>query len=139
MNLDSIVNDLLQQLPIPIPPNLIQVPSQFRTTILKAGASVNQSWTDTLFNASQPPLFSLFAGIKYTIKEKGVQRTVLQKSYPNVFHVKGEVILNSPLGNMPLGSTIDYYFAKEVGFIEIEVNDGTSAQLNSKLFSYRLR
>jgi hypothetical protein len=139
LDIDSIVNELLQQLPIPIPPNLIQVPSQFKTTILKAGASVNQSWTDTLFSVSQPPLFSLFAGVKYTIAAKGVQRTVLQKSYSNVIHVKGEVVLNSPLGAMPLGTTIDYYFAKDVGFIEIEVNDGTSVQMNSKLYSYKLR
>jgi hypothetical protein len=139
LDIDSIVAELLQQLPIPIPPNLIQVPSQFQTTILKTGASVNQSWTDTLFSVSQPPLFSFFAGVKYTVAEKGVQRTVLQKAYSNVIHVKGEVVLNSPLGNLPLGSTIDYYFAKDVGFIEIEVKNGAATQINSKLFSYKLR
>jgi len=138
LDLDSVLSEILQQLPLPIPPGMIQVPSQFRTTVLKANAAVNQTWTDTLFNAGQPPLFSFFAGLKYTVKEKGVQRSVLQKNYPNVIHVQGEVILKSPLGSMPLGATIDYYFARGVGFIEIEVNDGTSIQLNSKLYSYKL-
>jgi hypothetical protein len=139
LNLDSIKNVLLQQLPIPIPPNLIQIPATFQTTILKAGASTGQSWIDTIFNISQPPLFSAFAGIKYTLAEKSVQRTVLGKAYNNVIHVKGEVVLNSPLGNLPLGFTIDYYFAKDVGFIEIEVRNATQMQLNSKLYSYKLR
>jgi len=139
LNLDSIKNIILQQLPLPIPPNLIQIPSTFQTTILKANASACQNWMDTIFNISQPPLFSAFAGVKYTISEKGVQRTVLGKAYNNVIHVKGEVVLNSPLGNLPLGFVIDYYFAKGIGFIEIEVRNATTVQLNSKLLSYKLR
>lgn len=139
INLDSALAAILQQLPFPIPPNLVQVPATLNTTILKANAAVGQTWTDTIFNAGQPPLFSLFAGIKYKVIAKGAQRTVLSKNYSNVIHVRGEPVLNSPLGGMPLGQTIDYYFSKDVGFIEIELGDGTTPQLNSKLYTYKLR
>jgi len=139
LDLDSIKNALLQLIPVPIPPNLIQIPTEFQTTILKENAAVNARWTDTIFSVSLPPLFTFFMGLEYTLKEKNVQRTVFQKSYNNVIHVRAELKTVSTLGNLPLGFTIDYYFARDVGFIEIQVTNNAVMALNSKLFSYKLR
>lgn len=139
LDLDSIKDAILQLIPFPIPPNLVQIPAQFQTTILKENTAVNTTWTDTIFNVSVPPLFNLFLGLEYKLTEKNVQRTVFQKAYNNVIHVTAELKAVSTLGNLPLGFSIDYYFARDVGFIEIQVSNNNLVALNSKLLSYKLR
>jgi hypothetical protein len=140
LNLDSVVRVLLQgvQLPVPIPPSLIRVPQTVETSVLKSDLAVGGTWTDTLYNLSLPPLVTFFAGLRYRIEEKGVQRTVLGQSYPNVIHVRSEAQLVSNVASLPLNFSIDYYFARNVGLVEVQVRQNGQLQRTLLLNSFTL-
>ncbi|MBA2746349.1 MAG: hypothetical protein H0U44_09005 [Flavisolibacter sp.] len=138
LNLDSIVNDLLQQVPIPIPPGLISVPSTVETSVLKANLPTNSTWTDVIYQVNIPFLFSFSMGLEYTLLEKNVPRTVYQKTYNDVIHVKSVLKINSTQINIPLDFEIDYYFAKDVGIIEVHITEANAVTRVLKLHSYQL-
>lgn len=136
INVDSLVAGLLGGLPIP--PNLLNIPQTVQTSILKSNAAVNATWTDTIYNVSLPPLFSLFAGLESKIVSKGGSRTVFQKTYTNVIQVNTQIKVVSPLINLPLGFSIDYFFAKDVGIVEVQVSNAGAVTRRLQLFSYKL-
>ncbi|MDB5253139.1 MAG: hypothetical protein JWP27_2308 [Flaviaesturariibacter sp.] len=143
INIDSIVNDFIQAnpLPIPIPLPTISLPTQFSTRIVKTSLPVNGTWTDTVYSLTIPFLANVFVGIDYTILEKGVTRSVLGKSYGNVIHVQGKVraavsATGFPIPPIPLDFATDYYLAKDVGLVEVDIRQDGIPQLSSKLWSY---
>jgi hypothetical protein len=138
INLDSIAQVLLQQinLPIPLPP--LNIPSTLKTTVLKANSPVNTAWTDTIFNYGLPPLFSLSMGLDYKMTEVNVSRTVFQKTYTNVIHVNSTLNITSTLGNIPLDYELDFFFAKGVGIIELQIRSNNVLQQSERLYSYVL-
>ncbi len=140
IDVDSIVNDLLQtiQLPIPLPPGLINIPTTVQTSVLKTAVPVGGMWTDTIYNLSLPPFLSLLFGLEYTMIEKNVSRSVFQKTYSNVMHVRSELKLVSTLITLPLDFTIDYYFARDTGIIEVQVSSAGVVERSLRLWSYRI-
>ena len=127
------------QLPIPLPPGLIQIPKQIKTSFLKTTVPLNGIWTDTIYSLSFPPLLSIFAGLEFKVIEKNVQRTVFQKTYPNVIHVSGKLKFVSTLGSFPIPAyVVDYFFAKDVGIIEIQIRNNNVLTRVTKLWSYKL-
>jgi len=141
INTDSIVQVLLQQvqLPIPIPPGSIHIPNQYKTSFLRTSLPANGTWKDTLFNFGFPPLFSFTAALDYKIVEKNVQRAEFQKNFSNVIHVSGKLSVASTLGNIPVpGFSVDYFFAKGVGIIEIQIYNNGALTRQTKLWKYTL-
>jgi hypothetical protein len=138
LNVDSVVNEILGGLPIPIPPNMLNIPKTVQTSVLKTNLPVNSTWTDSIFTVALPPFFSLVAGLEYRIIAKGIQYTVLQKTYNNVIHVKSDLKVVSALFNLPLDFSIDYFFARDVGIIEVQVRNAGILQRTLKLYSYNL-
>lgn len=138
IDIDSLITELLTQLPLPIPPNLINFPETIQTSVLKANLPVNAQWTDTIYQVSIPPLITFSAGIAYTIVGKGLQRSIYQNSYNDVIHVKSELLIVSSFINIPLDITIDYFFAKDVGLIEVQLSQASVVQRVLKLYSYQL-
>ena len=140
INLDSIVNELLAgvPLPVPVPPNLIQVPEIVLVTFLKTNASLNTTWLDTILNVGLPPLLSGYIGLEHKILAKNVTRMVFQKSFGNVIHVQSTLRIVTSLTSIPVDLSIDTYFAKDVGIIEMEVKNSGESQILSKLYEYIL-
>lgn len=140
VNKDSLVQMILLgiQLPIPIPPNLIQIPDNFKTSFLKAGLAVNATWTDTLYTLSFPPLLNIVAGLNYKILEKGGSRTVMQHTYNNIIHVAGKLNVVSTLPvNVP-AYDVDYYFSRDVGIVEIQIRKAGVLTRDTRLLTYHL-
>jgi hypothetical protein len=138
LNADSIKAAILQAIPLPIPPGMIQVPSVFRTSILKASLAANAMWTDTVFTFALPPLLNFFAGLEYTILEKNSTRRVYQTDYADVIHVQAKLKTVSTLGNLPFAFTIDYYFSRDVGLIEMKVQSNGTLTNDIRLFQYHI-
>ena len=141
INTDSIVQVLLQtiQLPIPIPPGLIQIPSDFKTSFLKAGLPTGSTWTDTIYSLSLPPFLTLFAGLNYSIAEKGIQRQVFQKNFSNVIHVTAKLKIVSTIALPAIPDiSIDYFFAKDVGIVELQIRNNQVLTTSTRLYSYQL-
>ncbi|HEY0731117.1 MAG TPA: hypothetical protein VGD33_01765 [Chitinophagaceae bacterium] len=140
VNLDSIVNELslILPLPVPIPPNLIQIPESALITFLKVNASVNSTWMDTLINVGLPPLLSGYVGLEHKILAKNVTRMTFQNSFGNVIHVQSTLRIVTSLTTIPVDLSIDTYFAKDVGIIEMEVKNAGETQILSKLYEYIL-
>ena len=141
INTDSIVQALLAtiQLPFPIPPGTIQVPEQFKTSFLKTTLPLNGSWNDVLYSFGLPPLFNFSASLDYKIIEKNVQRTIFQKTYSNVIHVRGKLNIISTAGNIPAPDiVVEYFFAKDVGIIEIQIFESNVVTRDTKLWRYQL-
>lgn len=83
---------------------------------LKDNLSVNATWTSNqTFTAPGYP--QLTAQLLYTVKEKGVSRTVSGKSFTNVLHVR----LDISLSGLSLGGG-DFYYADGIGMIENNVS-----------------
>ena len=61
---------------------------------------------------------------EYEIIAKGISRTVLGTTFPDVIHVHQTLSANMPfIGTIVMAET-DYYFGKNVGLIESETIDG---------------
>jgi hypothetical protein len=139
LNMDSIFKALqTTSLPVPIPPNLLNIPQQFQISLLKASLPVNASWTDTLYSFNIPFIANFFAGIQSKILEKNVQRVVFTKTYSNVIHVQSKLVTASNLITIPRAFSIDIFFAKDVGIIEMQVYNDQVLQLLNRLYSYKL-
>src|ERR1700694_4579603 len=119
---DSIVQQWLQQLPFPVSPAQLLLPSTIRTSFLKAALPAGASWTDTIYQLSLPPLFRIFAGLDATVAEKGIRRTEFQHTYDQVIHVTQQLRVTSAAGNLPVPDmSLDYYFAPGAGLIELRI------------------
>ncbi len=81
--------------------------------ILKANLPAGGSWTNQVVN----PIGQL-AKYNFTIKEKGISRTLNGKTYNDVIHVYAETGIDVPTIGFTLVSITDYYFAKNIGLIE---------------------
>ena len=140
VNLDSVINELLLTLPlpVPVPPNLIQVPESALITFLKVNASVNATWMDTLINFGLPPLLSGYVGLEHKIISKNATRMVFQNSFGDVIHVQSTFNVVTSITSIPVDLSIDTYFAKDVGIIEMEVKNAGESQVLSKLYKYSL-
>lgn len=93
----------------------------FEELYLDDSKDVNGTWTKTvnftyIFNGMP---IAITANLNYVIKEKGVTRTVNNKSYSNVVHVKLDI--SSVLFGGSVGGG-DFYYSKGVGMIENSIS-----------------
>ena len=101
-------------------------------TILKYNEAVGAQWTDVLtFNGST-------AEYRNTLVAKNISRQVGNTTFTDVMHVRTIVGLVLPGAGFFPTQTTDYYFAKNVGYIEsITINEFTGdVQLKRSLQSY---
>ncbi len=88
------------------------------TTILKENSPVGTTWTE--INPTAAGVDNVY---DYEIIAKGISRTVLGVTYPDVIQVHQVLSVTIPIfGAMDISET-DYYFAKNVGLIESEITD----------------
>lgn len=86
----------------------------FEELYLKDNQDVNAIWQITQ-NFTYPGIpIPLTAGLKYTVKEKGISRNVAGKDFSNVIHIRLDITVTS-IG--PVGGG-DFYYAAGVGLIE---------------------
>jgi hypothetical protein len=104
-----------------LPGGGITLPS-VKSVFLKANEPVGGQWSDTttysydVFGVT----VTINAFYKYTITAKGATRTVLGRTYNDVIEVKNELSTQNSLLPivLPVG-TFNYYYAKNVGLIEV--------------------
>ncbi len=94
--------------------------NNFEELYLVDNKEVNGTWTNTAnftynFNGQSIPLT---ATLSYTLKEKGITRTVNNKAYSDVIHVRLDISV-SLVGTIGGG---DFYYAKGVGMIEDNIS-----------------
>ena len=131
------IDSLAQSLRLPL--GTVPIPSHIQTTILKTSANAGTTWTDTVFQFTPVPFFSVLAKLDYKLEEKGIQRTVLGKVFTNVIHVGSKLNIAIPMVPLPIDVTIHYYFADGVGIIEtITLNSGV-VEAQSKLYQYKIK
>lgn len=86
----------------------------FEELYLKDNRDVNSTWTNSVpFTYPGIPI-PLTANLTYTVKEKGGSSTVNGTAYNDVIHIRLDVSLPSPFGNVGGG---DFYYAKNIGLI----------------------
>lgn len=91
---------------------------------LKDDQPVNATWLATQsFTVPGIPL-PLTANLNYSIKEKGISRTVASKAFNNVTHVRLDLSITG-LGSIGGG---DFYYASGVGLIENEIKINVPGQ-----------
>lgn len=84
---------------------------------LKAGASVNTSWTQT-YNVNYMGL-PISVSVTNQIMEKGINKTVNGTTYNNVIHVKTDLAIGGiPPGVVTFTTDIHQYYAPNYGMIE---------------------
>lgn len=111
----------------------------FEELYLKDNQDVNAIWQATQ-NFTYPGIpFPLTASLKYTIKEKGVSRTVSGNTFSNVIHIRLDI---SVISIGPVGGG-DFYYAAGVGLIEsslvITAQGQTLADQSELLTSYNIK
>lgn len=131
------IDSLVQSLGLPI--GTVPIPSHIQTTILKANANAGASWSDTVFQFTPIPFFSVVAKLDYKLEQKGIQRTVLGKVFTNVTHVSSKLNIVIPMMPLPVDVTIDYYFADGVGIIETRTSNSGVVEAQSKLYQYKIK
>ncbi len=89
------------------------------TTILKENSPVGATWTEV-----NPTAAGVDNVYDYEIIAKGISRTVLGVTFPDVIHVHQTLSVEVPLFGSIVVSETDYFFAKNVGLIESEIVDG---------------
>jgi hypothetical protein len=89
----------------------------FEELYLKDNQSVNALWQGVQTITVPGAPFPLDILQKYTIKEKGITRTVNNKTYNDVIHVRLD-LSNAILGSLGGG---DFYYAGGVGMIESSI------------------
>lgn len=88
--------------------------SGYETLYLKDNQEVNVFWQSTQ-NITVPGIpLPLAATLKYTIKEKGIARTVNGKNFSDVIHVRLDITV-AGFGSVGGG---DFYYANKIGLIE---------------------
>lgn len=98
---------------------------------LKADQPVNGTWmASQIFNITGFPI-PITANLNYTIKEKGITRTVSGKAFSNVTHVRLDISL-AGLGAIGGG---DFYYAEGIGLIEnaVKVNAPGQAPIDQTM------
>lgn len=124
-NLGINVDSLFQSLGLPV--SGATVPSRIQATILKTGVAAGATWSDTVMQFTVLPPLKATVKIDYTLSEKGVQRTVLGKTYSNVIHVASKLNIVIPLlpVTLPFDVSVDTWYADGVGIVETRtVNNG---------------
>lgn len=90
-------------------------------TLLKANSPVGTTWQNSINLGS-----GVTATYDWSIAEKGISRSVLGNTYPDVIRVHLSVSTAIPgVGTIPAAEG-DYYYGKNVGLIENEMYDLTS-------------
>lgn len=89
-------------------------------TLLKANSPVGTTWQNSLVVSGVSIVYD------WSIAEKGISRTVLGNTYPDVIRVHLSVSANVPGVGLIPSSEADYYYAKNVGLIETENIDVSS-------------
>ncbi|TCJ14283.1 hypothetical protein EPD60_09790 [Flaviaesturariibacter flavus] len=138
---------------LPVPGAGINIPNTFYATILKAGQGAGTTWLDTLVTVNVPFTqgtttvnLRLFAGIEYTYLGKDISYSVLGTNYTNVQRVQGKPkigLAGASAGQLPLTipdveGQVDFYFAGNIGLIEMNAADSTGLVSSAKLVRYRL-
>jgi hypothetical protein len=83
-----------------------------RITGLKANEPVGASWSEVIQNQLGEDITNT-----YTIEEKGISRTVLGTTYPDVIHV--HLVQSYVVSGVTIeAGTSEYYYAKGVGLVE---------------------
>ena len=91
---------------------------------LKDDQPVNATWlANQSFTVPGIPL-PLTANLNYSIKEKGISRTVASKAFSNVTHVRLDLSITG-FGSIGGG---DFYYANGVGLIENEIKINVPGQ-----------
>lgn len=91
---------------------------------LKDDQQVNATWLATQsFTVPGIPL-PLTANLNYSIKQKGISRTVASKAFANVTHVRLDLSITG-LGSIGGG---DFYYAEGVGLVENMININVPGQ-----------
>lgn len=125
------VDSLFQSLGLP---GSVTIPTHIQTTILKTGVAAGATWSDTVFQFSPIPFLTITAKLDYKLEEKGVQRTVLGKTYSNVIHVSSKLAVVIPLGPaLPFDVSVNTYYADGVGVIESRTANAGVVQNVTKL------
>jgi hypothetical protein len=92
------------------------VPGGIEENYLKDGKAVNDTWTTTQNITAPPPFGTVPATLTYTVKEKGISRTVSGKAYNNVVHIRVDIAaLTFGLGGG------DFWYANGIGLIEASI------------------
>lgn len=86
----------------------------FEELYLKDNRDVNSTWTNSILFTYPGIPIPLTANLTYTVKEKGGSSTVNGTAYNDVIHIRLDVNLPSPFGNVGGG---DFYYAKNIGLI----------------------
>jgi len=86
--------------------------SFIKSTLLKANTAIGGTWSETIPNQVGQDVINT-----YTMKEKGITRTVLGVTFNDVLHIELTQQIN--IGGMNVDAGVSqYYFAKGVGLIE---------------------
>ena len=121
LDLESMVNDALADLQLPIPGSMVPIPQYITTSFLKTGQPVSGTWTDTAYHLGSA-IFMAYAGLDYKIMQKGIQHTVQQKTYNDVIWVRCKPDVRISLAPVTLPDIdLDYYFAAGTGIIEMRL------------------
>ena len=131
------IDSLAQSLGLPV--GTVPIPSHIQTTILKTSANAGATWTDTVFQFTPVPFFSVLAKLDYKLEQKGIQRTVLGKVFTNVIHVSSKLNIVIPMIPLPVDVTIHYYFADGVGIIETTTANNGVVESQTRLLKYKIK
>lgn len=91
---------------------------------LKSNVAVNTTWSEVV--SLNTPLGPVNITMNYTIKEKGISKSVNNTNYNNVIHVSGTLSAPPPF-NTGLTSDIHWYYAPKYGLIQNETKIDHSA------------
>ncbi|RYG16861.1 MAG: hypothetical protein EOO07_12350 [Chitinophagaceae bacterium] len=95
---------------------------------LKADAGVNTSWSEEIL--LNTPLGNVNVTMTYTLKERGISKTVNGINYSNVIHVTGALSAAPPFST-GLTSHIHWYYAPRYGLIQNDIKiDHTPASIH---------
>jgi hypothetical protein len=126
------IDSLLQSLGLP--GGSVTPPTHIETTILKTGVAAGATWSDTVFKFSPIPFITATVKLDYKLEQKGVQRTVLGKTYSNVNHVSSKLNIAIPLAPpLPFDVNVNTYYADGVGIIESRTTNSGVVQSQRKL------
>ncbi len=88
---------------------------------VNVGATWNTSQLLTGLSGLPGNITSVTISTNYTLQEKGSTRPVSGKSYSDVIKVRAELIASIPVfGNQPFGFA-EFYFSKNIGLIESNI------------------
>jgi hypothetical protein len=95
--------------------------------------AVNGTWATPIVIEDAPE-----SQIKGTIVEKGINKTILGKTYNNVIHSKLELQTKAE-GQFTTVFTFDFYVAKNIGVIAVYTTFAGEQQSKSELISHNIK